>query len=96
MNVESQSTRIIKLHKKWADGLTLIWQLIVLILFGGTYVLLDHVEVSAADRNSMLILLTAMAVIAAIWQGLGLGIARVHMIFDGVPLEQKVNRRDRP
>ena len=29
--------RIIKLHKRWADGYTLLWQVFVVLPFGGVY-----------------------------------------------------------
>jgi hypothetical protein len=80
--------RIIKLHKRWADGYTLLWQLFVLLLFGGIYVALEQFGVGAAERAAALILLAVMVLVAAIWQSTGLGIARVHMLLDGIDLER--------
>jgi hypothetical protein len=68
--------RIIKLHKRWADGLTLLWQTFALLLFGGIYVGLKQFGVGAAERSAAFILLGVM--VAAIWQSTGLGVARVH------------------
>lgn len=79
--------RIIKMHKRWADGYTLLWQMFVLLLFGGIYIGLEQIGVGAAERAAALILLSVMVLVAAIWQSTGLGIARVHMLLDGIDLE---------
>jgi hypothetical protein len=80
--------RIIKLHKRWADGYTLLWQIFVLFLFGGIYIGLEQFGVGAAERAAALVLLAVMVLVAAIWQSMGLGIARVHMLLDGIDLDR--------
>lgn len=86
--MNQQRIRIIKLHKRWADGYTLLWQIFVLVLFGGIYVGLEQFGVGAAERAAALVLLAVMVLVAAIWQSTGLGIARVHMLLDGIDLER--------
>ena len=85
--------RIIKLHKRWADGWTLLWQIFTLLLFGGIYIGLEQFGVGAAERSSAFILLGVMVLVAAIWQSTGLGVARVHMLFSGIDLEQPPKER---
>ena len=80
--------RIIKLHKRWADGWTLLWQIFALLLFGGIYIGLEHFGVGAAERSTAFILLGVMVLVAAIWQSTGFGVARVHMLLNGIDLEQ--------
>jgi hypothetical protein len=80
--------RIIKLHKRWADGWTLLWQIFVLLLFGGIYIALEQFGVGAAERSAAFILLGVMVLVAAVWQSTGLGVARVHMLLNGIDLEQ--------
>ena len=94
MNINSPSARILRLHKRWADGFTIIWQLLTLVLFGAAYVYFDRSAIAPAERNSALILLGVMILIAALWQATGLAIARIHMLLDGVDVEQKQKRRD--
>jgi len=94
MNLDSPSARILRLHKRWADGFTVIWQLLTLVLFGAAYVFFDRSAIDPADRDSALILLGVMILIAALWQATGLAIARIHMLLDGVDVEQKQKRRD--
>lgn len=86
--------RIIKLHKRWADGYTLLWQVFVFFLFGGIYVGLEQFGIGAAERAAAFILLAVMVLVAAIWQSTGLGIARVHMLLDGIDLEQPPRERN--
>jgi hypothetical protein len=85
--------RIIKLHKRWADGLTLLWQIFALSLFGGIYIGLEQFGVGAAERSAAFILLGVMVLVAAIWQSTGLGVARVHMLLSGIDLEQSPKER---
>ena len=94
MNADSPTGRIVRLHKKWADGFTIIWQILTLVLFGAVYVFFDRSAINPADRNSALILLSVMILIAALWQATGLAIARIHMLLDGVDLDQKAKRRN--
>jgi len=86
--------RIIKLHKRWADGLTLLWQIFALLLFGGIYIALEQFGVGAAERSAAFILLGVMVLIAAIWQSTGLGVARLHMLINGIDLEQPPRERN--
>jgi hypothetical protein len=86
--------RIIKLHKRWADGWTLLWQLFALLLFGGIYIGLEQFGVGAAERSAAFILLGVMVLIAAIWQSTGLGVARLHMLINGIDLEQPPRERN--
>jgi len=80
--------RIIKLHKRWADGYTLLWLVFVVLLFGGIYFVLEQFRAGAADRTAALVLLTVIVLIAAVWQSTGLAVARVHMLLRGIDLER--------
>jgi hypothetical protein len=86
-HMNQENIRIIKLHKRWADGYTLLRQIFVLVLFGGIYLGLKQFGVGAAERAAALVLLAVMVLVSAIWQSTGLGIARVHMLPDGIDLE---------
>ena len=92
MNGEPDFVRIIRLHKKWADGYTLLSQLVILLLFTGVYLLSEHAGIGAAERTGAFVLLTAMVLATAIWQAVGLGVARVHMLLDGIDLETRSKR----
>jgi hypothetical protein len=88
MNLDPERLRILRLHKTWANGLTLLWQLIVLLLFGAIYFLFEQAGMSSAERDGALILLAAMVLVAAVWQAVGLGVARIHMLLQNVDLER--------
>jgi hypothetical protein len=89
MNGEQDFVRIIRLHKKWADGYTLLSQLVILLLFTGIYLLFEQAGIGAAERAGAFVLLAAMVLATAIWQAVGLGVARVHMLLDGMDLETR-------
>jgi hypothetical protein len=90
--MDPERIRIIKLHKRWADGYTLFWQIFVVLLFGGFYFILEQFGVGASERTAAFVLLAVMVLIAAIWQSTGLGIARVHMLLRGIDLERTEER----
>jgi hypothetical protein len=58
--------RILKLHKRWADLWTLLWQIFALLFFGGIYIGLEQFGVGAADRAAAFTLLGVMVLVAAI------------------------------
>jgi hypothetical protein len=91
MHMDAERIRIIRLHKRWADGYTLLWQLFILLFFGGIYFGLEQFGIGAAERTAILVLLAALILVAAIWQATGLGIARVHMLLNGLELDSDKN-----
>jgi DMSO reductase anchor subunit len=86
MNPEPERLRMIRLHKAWADRYTLLWFIIVVIVFGFIYAFLREIRAEASDRTDILILLAVMVLTAAIWQAIGLGVARIHMLMAGIDL----------
>jgi hypothetical protein len=90
--MDADRIRILKLHKGWADKSMVLWQVFILLLFGGIYFFLDQLGVGAADRAAALVLLAVMVLVATIWQAVGLGIARVHMVLRGIDLERPLGR----
>lgn len=82
-----QMMRILKLHKRWADRYTLLWQLFVLTLLTGLEFILSYMGIELAERAALVTFLTTMVVVAAIWQAAGLAVARVHMILRDIDLE---------
>jgi hypothetical protein len=83
-----EQVRIIKLHKRWADRYSLMWLGFALLLLSGFQFVLDRAGIEAAERTGVMLLLGLIVLLAAIWQAVGLGIARVHMIVRGIDLER--------
>jgi hypothetical protein len=48
----------------------------------------DRAGIETAERTAVGLLLGLIVLLAAIWQAVGLGIARVHMIVKGIDLER--------
>lgn len=93
MNGEPHDIRVVRLHKRWADGYTLLTQIVILLLFTGIYLLFEQSGLGAAERAGAFALLGTMILAAVIWQAAGLGIARIHLLLDGVDLEARAKRR---
>jgi len=83
-----EQVQIIRLHKRWADRYTLLWLGFAVLLLTGFQFVLDRAGIEAADRTGVMLLLALIMLLAAIWQAVGLGIARVHMIVRGIDLER--------
>ena len=83
-----EMARIIKLHKRWADGHTIIWIGFVLMLLTGVQIFLEYTPVEPTDRIAILVLLAALVIVATTRQAVGIAIARVHMIHKGIDLER--------
>jgi hypothetical protein len=56
---------------------------------------IDQSGIDAAERACALVFLACMILVAAIWQAVGLGVARVHMVLSGIDLERRAGRRSR-
>jgi len=79
-----EQVRIIKLHKHRADRFTLRWLGFALLLLTGFQVVLDHLAIVATERTGVMILLAPLILIAAVWQAVGLGVAKAHMLMKGI------------
>ena len=88
MNRETEKIRIIRLHKNWADFYTIITQVLILSLFAGVYFFVEQAGVDATERNGAFVLLGTIILGSVIWQAVGFGLARIHMIINGIDLEQ--------
>jgi hypothetical protein len=86
--MNAEQVRIIKLHKRWADRYTLMWLGFALLLLTGFQFVLDRAGIEAAERAGAMLLLGLIVLLTAIWQAIGLGVARVHMIVRGIDLER--------
>jgi hypothetical protein len=92
MSTEPNGLQILRLHKTWADRYMLLWQVFIFLLFAGVYFLFDQSGVGPAERTSAYVLLATMVLAAAVWQAVGLGVARVHMLVAGVELDHRTKR----
>lgn len=96
MNTEPDNIQILRLHKTWADRHILLWQIFILLLFGGIYFLLEKSGVDAAEQAGAFVLLAVMVLAATIWLAVALGVARVHMLLKGIDLDSLAQRAAPP
>jgi uncharacterized membrane protein YhaH (DUF805 family) len=77
---EERTREVLKRHKKWADGMALIWLIITIGVFSGAYFLMEQMGVSEYQRMEALIMLGAVILVISIWQAAGLVIARIELL----------------
>lgn len=94
MNEDLEYFHLIRLHKGWSDRFAILWLVSVVLLFGGTYGLLDGLHADASVRAELLIFLAVLVLTIVIWQAVGLGVARIHMVIRELNLE-KLGRETR-
>ena len=87
MSAESDELQILRLHRTWAARHTLLWQLAILLLFAAAYFVLEEAGSGAGERAGTFVLLAALVLTAVIWQAVGGGVARIHMLLNGTDLE---------
>lgn len=95
MNEDLEYFHLIRLHKGWSDRFAILWLVSVVLLFGGTYGILDGLHAEASMRAELLIFLAVLVLTLVIWQAVGLGVARIHMIIRELDVE-KLGRETRP
>ena len=64
-------------HISWTHRFALFWFALSLVIFGGAYALAEIGEMSEASRTLMFVMLGTILVINAVWQAVGLALARL-------------------
>ena len=64
-------------HISWTYRFALFWFALSLAIFGGAYALAEIGEMSEASRTLMFVMLGTILVINAVWQAVGLALARI-------------------
>ena len=59
-----------------------------MLLVTGLQFVLDRAGIEAGERTGVVLLIVLIVALAAIWQAVGLGVARVHMVIRGIDLER--------
>src|SRR6266478_7954181 len=72
MAANERSTEILKTHKRWADIYSLISIGLVVGLVAITAMLADAANADMATRIGMFVTMTAVVIVASIWQAAGL------------------------
>ena len=74
---EAQRVANTREHLTWAYRFALFWLVLSLVIFGGAYALAELQEMSEATRTLMFVMLGTILVTSAVWQAVGLAIARL-------------------
>jgi hypothetical protein len=86
MPLSQDEIAILRKHKEWANGYSVIWLIIVFGVLGGNYWLLTMFNASGADRVCMMIVVATMLLVSAIWQAAGMSLARMERIRRPAPM----------
>jgi len=77
MPTEAQRVDATREHLSWCYRFALFWLALALVVFGGAYLLADAEQFSDSNRTLMFIMLATIIVTTAVWQGIGLALARL-------------------
>jgi hypothetical protein len=64
-------------HMSWSHKFAIFWLALSLLIFGAAYLLAEFGEMPEAGRTLMFIMLGTIIVTNAIWQAVGLALARL-------------------
>jgi hypothetical protein len=75
MALEEREIAIIRKHKRWADGYSMIWNVLAFAVLAGTYGLLTMLDASDTDRVCLMIVAATLVLVNAVWQAAGMALA---------------------
>jgi len=75
MALEEKEIAIIFKHKRWADGYSIIWNVLAFTVLAGTYGLLTMLDASDTDRVCLMIVAATLVLVNAVWQAAGMALA---------------------
>ena len=77
---DDETRSILAGHKRWADGLCLIWIIISIGVFVGGHFLMEELAADPLDRVQAFILLSTIILASIVCQVAGLIVARLEII----------------
>lgn len=81
MPAEHPDTAILRPHLEWARRHAVFWLFLSLSVFAAAFWLLGLVEVPDGDRTAALVVLSTLILLNALWQAVGLTLARCESVF---------------
>ena len=77
MPAEHPDTAILRAHLEWARRQAIFWLVLSLGVFAAAFWLLGLAEVPDSDRTAALVILSTLILLNALWQAIGLTLARL-------------------
>ena len=75
-----EEQRILRAHWEWSGRYAMLWIIVTIIIFGGTFAMLDIVDAGERVQVPSLILLLAITTVNAIWRAAGVLAARIEIM----------------
>jgi hypothetical protein len=77
MLTEAQRVAVMREHLSWCYRFAMFWFVLALVVFGAAYLLADAAQLSDSNRTLMFVMLATIIVTSAVWQAIGLALARL-------------------
>ena len=75
MALEEREIAIIRKHKHWANGYSVIWTVLAFTVLAGSYGLLTMLDASDTERVCMMLVTSTLVLVNAVWQAAGMALA---------------------
>jgi len=75
MALGEREIAIIRKHKRWANGYSVIWTVIAFAVLAGNYGLLTMLDASDTERVCMMLVAATLVLVNAVWQAAGMALA---------------------
>ena len=75
MSLNEREIAIIRKHKRWANGYSVIWTVLALAVLAGNYGLLTMLDASDTERVCMMLVAATLVLVNAVWQAAGMALA---------------------
>jgi hypothetical protein len=75
MALDEREIAIIRKHKRWANGYSVIWTVLAFAVLAGNYGLLTMLDASDTERVCMMLVAATLVLVNAVWQAAGMALA---------------------
>ena len=75
MALGEREIAIIRKHKRWANGYSVIWTILAFAVLAGNYGLLTMLDASDTERVCMMLVAATLVLVNAVWQAAGMALA---------------------
>jgi len=81
MGLEEKEIAIIRKHKRWANGYSVMWTVLAFAVLAGNYGLLTMLDASDTERVCMMLVAATLVLVNAVWQAAGMALAAMERTF---------------
>jgi hypothetical protein len=75
-----EEQRVIRAHWEWAGRYAMVWIIVTVLIFGGTFLMFDFLGADDGVRTPSLVMLATITIVNAIWRAAGVLAARIELM----------------